>query len=496
MGKQEINKYKRDNNSIASFEMKIPPQATDLEELVLGAIMLESRVMNDVNAILKPEVFYREHHQIIYKAIQTLFEEKHPIDILTVTNQLKKTGELDLVGGPYYITQLTNRIASAANVEFHCRIIIQKWMQREVIRMTSEMQNKAFDDSQDVLDTLEYYSMEIKNIQEQYCEHDKTPDELIKEAKREAYLRANNYQKGIPNCIPTCVPSINKLIAGFDKNGEVCVLAARPSMGKTQFSLKCAEEAKKSGHNPLIISLEMTEESLVNRRICSEADIDSLRHRRGNMSIEDLKNYDSAADRINENPIYIIGGSYLSKMVSKITHYVVKLGCDFVVIDYLQLILLEDDNGNANERISKISRILNLLAKSLRIAILLLSQLSRQVEQRGGLRMPMLSDLRDSGSIEQDADLIMFLWRPAYYGIQSFEYAGVSYDNMDFSDIFLIISKFRNGAVHFIHFKCTERMAGFKDCEEVWYGGNNDAKEAIKPNTNFYEKTDKEEEPF
>jgi replicative DNA helicase len=494
---EEQSIYRKRNKNISSPVFteygKVPPSAIDLEEAVLGALMIESDSIKEVNEILTPEIFYKEHHQLIYSSIIKLFENYHPINILTVTNQLKSDGYLDIVGGPYYITQLTSRVASAASLEYWCRIIIQKWMQRECIRLSTEISNRAFDDSIDVFDTIDYCELQLKNIQDKYFESDQTPEELLKDCQKKIYKRVNNFEKGINNCVPTCVPSINKKVVGFER-GEVTVIAARPSMGKTQLMIKCAEVASLNKHNPVIDSLEMSAEELVNRRICSEAGIDSVRFRSGNLSIDELKNIEIAIKKIKSIPVQIIRACSLSSIKSKCRQKVNKEGCEIFFIDYIQLI--ERAGKNDNSEIEKISRELKLLAQELDIPIVILSQLSRDCEKRGGFKIPMMSDLRDSGAIEQDADMIIFLYRPSVYGFSEFDYFGETFSNMDWSDMFAIIPKFRNGAVGHIHFKCTERMAGFKDCEEQWYGGREDANAGIKPNTNFYERTEKEEEPF
>jgi len=449
---------------------KIPPQNVEIEEMVLGAILIEAAALPKVVDLLTPEIFYKETNGKIYNSIYELYSEGSKIDVLTVCNRLEKNKHLESVGGAYNVTLLINRVASASNLEEWVRIIVEKWMQRECIKFASELTNRAFDDSEPIYDTIDYFDIQIKNIQEKYFEKDLTPDEIVKLCQNEAYKRANNFNKGIPNCIASPVDSINRKIAGAER-GEVVVLAARPSMGKTQFALKWAEHASKYGHNPLFISLEMTVESLVNRRICSEAGIDSFNYRIGSLSVDALKNYDIAAKQIKENPINIVRASDLNSIKSKIRNYVNKFGCEIAFIDYLQLIKHEGKNDNSE--ISKISRELNLLAKELDIPIVLLSQLSRNVEQRGGYKIPILADLRDSGAIEQDADLIMFLWRPFYYGFVEFDYGGIQYTGMNESDIFMIVPKFRNGAVGLVHFKCTERMAGFTDAEEIWHQGNN-----------------------
>ena len=467
---------------------KIPPQAIEIEEAVLGALILESKEIVNVIDLLSKEVFYKSANGLIYEAILDLYNSDGKIDILTVTNRLRENGTLESVGGAYYITQLTNRIASAAHLVFHSQILVQNYMKREMITLSCELESKAYDDGVDILDLLGYAEMNIKNIQERYVSETVSPDDILDIAIKEVEKRVDNFSKGIQNSIPTPVSSINKLIVGAEK-GEVIIIAARTSQGKTQFAIKWAEEAARRECNPVFFSLEMSSVEIVNRRVCSDAGIDSVNFRSGNLNKTEIEEIRKSKERIKRLPVIVERSIDIHNIKTKARHNVNRNCYKIIFIDYLQLISRPGKNDNSE--IERISRELKLLAQELDVPIILLSQLNREVESTS-MKIPGMNHLRSSGAIEQDADIIMFLWRPFVYGIEKFEYSGHQYDNMDFSDIFTFCPKFRNGAIGFVHFKAAERMSYFYDVK--------DHREEFEPisgiNNNFESQRDENDIPF
>ncbi|MFP5470780.1 MAG: replicative DNA helicase [Bacteroidia bacterium] len=396
---------------------KLPPQALDLEEAVLGALMLSKEPVNDVIDILKPEAFYKDTHQRIYAAIQELFASSEAIDILTVTNQLRKKGELDLIGGPYYISQLTNRVASTAHIETHARIIVQKYILRELIRISSDVIRDAFDDTTDVFDLLnqaesQLFSVAEGNIRKQYD----SMSSVIRQALEEIESAKNN--DGGLSGIPSGFTKLDKITAGWQRS-DMVVIAARPGMGKTAFVLSMARNIAVDFKKPVaVFSLEMSSIQLVKRLIASEAEIESDKLRKGNLSEIEHHQLHEKIKRLAEAPIFIDDTPALSvfELRAKCRRLKQQHNIDLVIIDYLQL-MKSANGGNREQEISSISRSIKEIAKELNIPIIALSQLSRNVEQRGGDKRPQLSDLRESGAIEQDADQVMFIYRPEYYGL-------------------------------------------------------------------------------
>ncbi|MBN8703993.1 MAG: replicative DNA helicase [Bacteroidetes bacterium] len=440
-----------------SEQGKLPPQATDLEEAVLGAIMLEKDALTNVVDILHPESFYKDEHQRIYGAIQELFSKSQPVDILTVTNTLKQRGELELVGGAYFITQLTNRVASAAHVEYHARIIIQKYIQRELIRMATETIKNAYDETTDVFDLLDdaeknLYSIVQGNIRKDY---DKMST-LIGQAIKQIEI-AKNQKSGISG-VPSGFTELDKLTSGW-QGSDLIILAARPAMGKTAFVLTLARNAAVDFAKPVaIFSLEMSSLQLVNRLISSEAELSSDKLRKGQLEEHEFQQLNAKIGKLAEAPIFIDDTPALSvfELRAKARRLKENHNISMVVIDYLQLMTAGGENkGNREQEISTISRSLKSLAKELNIPVIALSQLSRAVETRGGNKKPQLSDLRESGAIEQDADMVMFLYRPEYYGME-----GASPDlPPDAAEV--IIAKHRNGSLKDVPLRFIGRLAKF-----------------------------------
>lgn len=451
---------------------KLPPQAVDLEEAVLGALMLEKDALTAVIDILNPQSFYKESHQKIYEAITRLFQKSEPVDILTVTHELKKTGELDVVGGPYFITQLTNRVASAANIEFHARIIMEKHIQRELIRISSETIRDAFEDTSDVfnlLDKAEKNLFEIAegNIRKNY----ETMTELIGKAVKQIEMAGQ--QDGGVTGVPSGFTELDRTTSGWQKS-DLIILAARPGMGKTALVLALARNSAVMFNKPVaLFSLEMSSVQLVNRLIASETELPAEKLKKGNLAQHEWQQLNAKINKLTEAPIFIDDTPALSifELRAKCRRLKAQKDIQMVIIDYLQLMsggTGERNSGNREQEISAISRALKSIAKELNIPIIALSQLSRAVESRGGDKRPQLSDLRESGAIEQDADMVMFIYRPEYYQLME-DSEGRS--NKGLAQV--IIAKHRNGSLKDVNLRFIDTLAKFTDYETEDFSGGN-----------------------
>lgn len=441
---------------------KIPPQAIDLEEAVLGALMLEQNALTAVIDILQPEVFYKELHQVIYKAIHSLFAKSEPIDILTVTNELKSKGELELVGGAYFITQLTNRVASTANIEYHARIISQKYIQRELIKISSEIIKEAFEDTTDVFDLLDKAEQNLFAVSENNFRRDyDNMQTLVGEAIKD--IQSAREHEGNLRGIPSGFTDLDRITAGWQKS-DLVILAARPGMGKTAFVLSMARNIAVDFNIPVaFFSLEMSSIQLVTRLISSETQLPADKLKKGNLENYEWEQLNAKIGKLVDAPLFIDDTPALSifELRAKCRRLKAQHGIQLIVVDYIQLMSTGGDNkGNREQEISTISRSLKALAKELNVPIITLSQLNRSVETRGGSKRPILSDLRESGAIEQDADLVTFIYRPEYYKIDQDEEGNPTKGLAE-----LIIAKHRNGALADIKLQFVDKFAKFLDYE-------------------------------
>jgi replicative DNA helicase len=437
---------------------KLPPQATDLEEAVLGALMLDKEALTDVIDILKKESFYKEDHQAIYEAILDLFQKSEPIDILTVTQELKKKGTLETVGGPFYIAQLTNRVASSANVEFHARIISQKHIQRELIKISSETIKNAYDETIDVFDLLDQAEAKLfevaeGNIRKSYDDMNKLLHKAVKQ------LEIISKQDGTSG-VPTGFANLDRVTGGFQKS-DMIVLAARPGMGKTAFVLSLARNSAVDYKKGVaVFSLEMSSLQLVNRLISSETEIAAEKLKKGNLEPHEWEQLNARIGKLTNAPIFIndTPGLTVFELRAQCRRLKAEKDIQMVIIDYLQLMSAgtSEGKGNREQEISTISRAIKGIAKELEVPIIALSQLSRAVETRGGDKKPMLSDLRESGAIEQDADMVMFIYRPEYYGLTE-DAEGNSTSGLGE----LIIAKHRNGSTEDVKIRFINHLAKF-----------------------------------
>lgn len=437
---------------------KLPPQATDLEEAVLGALMLDKEALTDVIDILKKESFYKEDHQSIYEAILDLFQKSEPIDILTVTQELKKKGTLEEVGGPFYIAQLTNRVASSANVEFHARIISQKHIQRELIKISSETIKSAYDETIDVFDLLDQaeaslFEVAEGNIRKSYDDMNKLLHKAVKQ------LEIISKQDGTSG-VPTGFANLDRVTGGFQKS-DMIVLAARPGMGKTAFVLSLARNSAVDYKKGVaVFSLEMSSLQLVNRLIASETEISAEKLKKGNLEPHEWEQLNARIGKLTNAPIFIndTPGLTVFELRAQCRRLKAEKDIQMVIIDYLQLMSAgtSEGKGNREQEISTISRAIKGIAKELDIPIIALSQLSRAVETRGGDKKPMLSDLRESGAIEQDADMVMFIYRPEYYGLTEDAEGNPTQGLGE-----LIIAKHRNGSTEDVKIRFINHLAKF-----------------------------------
>ncbi len=468
-------------STMAMEHGKIPPQALDLEEAVIGALMLEKDALTAVIDILQPETFYKEGHQKIFAAIQSLFAKAEPIDILTVTNELKSKGELEVVGGPYFITQLTNRVASAANIEFHARIISQKFIQRELIRISSDIIKDAYEDTTDVFDLLDnaernLFSVSESNLRRSYDDMQSLVREAVKQIET-----AKNQDSNLSG-IPSGFTQLDRVTAGWQRS-DLIILAARPGMGKTAFVLSMARNIVVDFKRPVaMFSLEMSAVQLVTRLIASETGLAADKLKKGNLEDYEWEQLNAKITSLIDSPLVIDDTPALSifELRAKCRRLKAQKDISMVIVDYLQLMTAGGDNkGNREQEISNISRSLKALAKELNVPIICLSQLSRAVETRGGSKKPILSDLRESGAIEQDADMVLFIYRPEYYKIDQDEEGNSTAGMAE-----LLIAKHRNGALEDVKLRFIDRFAKFCDYELDDYTSGDDG---MSPNQQFDE---------
>jgi replicative DNA helicase len=447
---------------------KIPPQAKELEEAVLGAIMLEKSAFDTVVEILKPECFYIDAHQLIFKSFQSLAQKSMPIDILTVVEELKMKEELDMVGGPYYITKLTNSVVSTANIEAHARIVLQKFIQRELIRISGEIISDAYEDSTDVFDLLDDSETKMFNITNNYLKknYEDMGSVLAKTINRIDELRTKTEDI---SGVPSGFASLDRVTYGWQPT-DLVILAARPAVGKTAFALNLARNAALHPTRPTpvaVFSLEMGASQLVSRILSAESEIAMEKISRGKLEEYEYQQlHTKGIKRLEQAPIYIDDTAALNifEFRAKARRLVNKNKVGLIIIDYLQLMSGSGErNSNREQEISGISRSLKALAKELNIPILALSQLSRAVETRKESKMPQLSDLRESGAIEQDADMVMFIYRPEYYDNMSNEMGESTR-----GETHIRIAKHRNGSLETIKLRAMLHIQKF----EEWDGDN------------------------
>ena len=460
MAKQTKRKLQSVNSKI---DGKLPPQAIELEEAVLGALMLDNEALSDTIDILKPEYFYKMEHQKIFDAIIVLFNESKPVDILTVIEQLKKAGELENIGGAFYITQLTNNVASSANTEYHARIIVEKFIQRSLIQISSTIIKESFDETIDVFDLLSKAEQDLFSVTEGSLRKSYDKMSVLITNAIQNIEELKNKEDGLSG-VPSSFSKLDRVTSGWQKS-DLIIIAARPGMGKTALALTMARNIAINHKTPIgIFSLEMSSDQLVNRLISSESEIPSGKLRKGNLEEYEFVQLHEKIRDLAEAPIYIDDTPGLSvfELRAKARRLVKNHGVQIIIVDYLQLMTAGGNkSGNREQEISAISRSLKGIAKELKIPVIALSQLNRGVESRTSTsKRPILADLRESGAIEQDADIVTFIYRPEYYKIYEWENSDDSRGQAE-----IIIAKHRNGSLENIRLKFINTLAKFSDLD-------------------------------
>ncbi len=457
---------KKNNNEISNLVYgKVPPQAVQLEEAVLGALMLDKDALPVVLDILSQSTFYLDAHQHIYAAMKTLFGKSQPIDLLTVTEELKKQGNLDKIGGAYYLVELTNRVASAANIEFHARILAQKHIQRELIKASTNIVREAYEDTTDVFDLLDTAEKQLFAIAQNNLNRGAETMSSLSSKLLKQIEELSKREDGLTG-VPTGFTDLDRMTSGWQPS-DLIILAARPGMGKTSMVLALARNAAVDFKKPVaLFSLEMSSLQFAQRLISMEAEIEGGKLRNGKLEPYEWQQLHNSIEKLADIPIYIddTPGINIFELRAKCRRLKMQHDIQMVIIDYLQLMSgssADGKNSNREQEISNISRALKAMAKELSVPVIALSQLSRAVETRGGSKKPQLSDLRESGAIEQDADMVTFIYRPEYYGILEDENGASLKGVAEF-----IIAKHRHGALDTIKLKFTADYAKFGNLDD------------------------------
>ena len=462
----QLKGYKLETNKIINLEQgKLPPQALDLEQVVLGAMMIDKKGVDEVIDILSPHAFYKESHRYIFESVFKLFENSEPIDLLTVSSQLRKDGKLDMVGGDFYLISLTQKVSSSAHIEFHARIILQKFIQRSLIKISNEIIEEAYDETKDVFDLLDNAEAKLYEVtQGNVKKSTETAQSLVIQAKKKIEEISN--KDGLSG-IPSGFTKLDRLTSGWQPS-DLIIVAARPGMGKTALTLTMARNIAVDQNIPVaFLSLEMSSVQLITRLISSETGLSSEKLRTGKLEKHEWEQLNVKVKSLEKAPLFIDDTPSLSifDLRAKARRLASQYGIKMIVIDYLQLMTAggSQKGGNREQEISMISRNLKALAKELNVPVIALSQLSRAVETRGGSKRPLLSDLRESGAIEQDADIVAFIYRPEYYKIEE-------WDDEDRSPTEgqgeFIVAKHRNGGLDNIRLKFIGHLGKFDNLED------------------------------
>lgn len=443
---------------------RVPPQAVDVEKSVLGAMLIEREAIPQVIEVLPSEAFYSGKHQKIYAAILDLFERGNPVDLVTLTEELKRRDQLEDIGGAYYLTELTTQVASAANVEYHARIIAEKSLLRKMIETMTSVVSKAYDPGADAFELLDEAESTIFQISDNQLRKAASPMKKVVKDTFQHLETIHGQESGITG-VPSGFPELDDLTSGWQQS-DLIIVAARPSMGKTAFALACAQNAATHSERPTpcaVFSLEMGAQQLAQRMLTSQARVDAHKARTGRMKDDDWQRLARAAGSLSEADLFIDDTPGLSvlELRAKCRRLKAEHDIGLVVVDYLQLMQASGSNlrsgANREQEIAHISRSLKGLAKELNIPVIALSQLNRAVENRGGDKRPQLSDLRESGSIEQDADVVSFIYRAERYGITVDEQGNSTEGIAE-----IIIGKQRNGPVGSVDLAFVKQYARFE----------------------------------
>lgn len=437
---------------------KLPPQAMDIEEAVLGAVMIESNAIIEIAGFLRPEHFYDEAHKEIYRAVLELFASSSKIDMRTIVMHLRKSGKIELVGGAFRIAELTSKVSSSANIETHARILVEMGMKRELIQLASTVHHDAYEDTVDVFTIIDQSNLRMQEILDHAISA--SAERHIKDIAYDVVKDMQARQSGHHTGLDSGYPVIDSILNGWQKT-DLVIIAARPGMGKTAFVTQSCMSIAERGTPVGMFSLEMSSKQLIGRVVASESEIESEKINRGKMDTYEVERYLGACGKISSVPFYIDDSPFLNivELRARAMRMKTKYGVKLIVIDYLQLIKGINDgtkNMNRDQELGLITRTLKGIAKELDLPIIALAQLSRAVEQRGGLKKPQLSDLRESGSIEQDADVVMFLYRPEYYKITDTEDGQSTHGLCE-----AIIAKHRNGSTGEVNLKFIGKYTKF-----------------------------------
>lgn len=459
---------------------KLPPQAVDLEEAVLGALMLEKDAIQIVEDILRPDDFYKVAHQEIYRAVLELSAVAEAIDMLTVTQQLRKSAKIELVGGPSYIARLTSGINSAANIEHHARLIKEQSIKRQLIEISTEVQKEAFEDSTDIFDLLDKAEQRLFDIAESSLRKNATEMHGIVKKVLEELEAKKDIKDGLTG-VPSGFTELDRITAGWQKS-DLIIVAGRPGMGKTAFALSLVRNAALDFQLSLaFFSLEMSKEQIVTRMISAEVELGSDVLKKGLLRDFEWQQLYARVERLMNAKVFVDDTPALSilELRAKARRLKAQHGINMIIVDYLQLMTANNVGkgiGNREQEIAHISRSLKSLAKELEIPVIALAQISRAVETRGGDKKPQLSDLRESGSLEQDADMVIFLYRPEVYGITQ-DLAG----NATTGTGQVLIAKHRNGQTGEVTLRFVGKYTRFENLEPETFTmgqlpqGNSDA---------------------
>lgn len=442
----ERNSNRRTNTPIDNTYGHLQPQAPDIERVVLGALMIDKDAYSVVADILTPETFYDPRHQIIFEAIGKLYQNDHPVDIITVAEEVRTMGKLDTVGGATYIVELSSNVASSAHIEYHASILKKKFLSRQLISYASMIETKAFDDTEDADELVQDAEAELFKISQRNMKQDYTQVGPVVAIAMQILQKASENTSGLTG-IPSGYPELDNYTSGWQKS-DLVIIAGRPAMGKTSFALSLAKNIGVDYNVPIaFFSLEMDNVQLINRLLSNVCEISGKKMLNGQLSQDEWGRLDKNVSRLKNAPIYVddTPGMGIFELQTKARRLVREKGVKIIMVDYLQLMHAHGAKfGSRQEEVSTISRSLKGLAKELGVPILALSQLNRMVDNRDGVdgKRPQLSDLRESGAIEQDADMVLFVHRPEYYRIFD---DGKGNDTRGKAQI--IIAKHRKGSI-------------------------------------------------
>ena len=442
-------------NELNPSPHKLPPQNVEAEQSILGGILIENDAINKVTEILTPDDFYRDAHRKIYNALTNLTERDEPADLVTLTNELRKLNQLDAVGGASYVASLIDSVPTAANIEYYAKIVKEKGILRKLIQTSTEIITQSYEDRGDVETFIDEAERAIFQISERRVKPSFYP---IRDIVKQSFKTIERLfeRKELVTGVPSGFRELDQKTAGFQPS-DLIIVAGRPSMGKTAFCLNVAQYAAIEKKTPIaIFSLEMSKEQLVIRMLCSEARVEGTKLRTGFLIESDWPRLTLAAGNISEAPIFIDDSAALSvlELRAKARRLKAEHGLGMIVVDYLQLMKGRLRAESRQQEISEISRSLKALAKDLAVPVIAVSQLSRRTEERQGMR-PQLSDLRESGAIVQDADLILFIYRDEVYNR--------SEDNPNRGKAEVIIGKQRNGPIGKVDLAFLDKYTTFKD---------------------------------